>query len=168
MMENEGHTSCPGCQAVGRKVDGATPAALLRPDAQARLTGGAYRFCRTESCDVVYFDEARELTFGTADLEVAVFQKSSKPARLVCYCFDHTVESIRDEVTERGVSDVPEAIGKKCRAGLDDCAHNNPQGSCCLGNVRRVVKEALERVGAVAEPHRGSRGCCSSSEESQS
>ncbi len=33
-------------------------------------------------------------------------------------------------------------IKTKCAQGLDDCAHNNPQGSCCLGNVQRVIREA--------------------------
>jgi len=162
-----GTASCPGCAAPGRRVDDSTLGALLRPDAKARLTGGGYRFCRTESCDVVYFAEEQGLTFGTADLEVTVFQKSTDPERPVCYCFEHTVQSIHDEVGARGTSAVPEDIGKKCRAGLDDCEHNNPQGSCCLGNVRRVVKEALQGRGDVAEAQGPPRGCCSGSEESQ-
>ncbi|MBO6940568.1 MAG: (2Fe-2S)-binding protein [Deltaproteobacteria bacterium] len=166
-MKNGTPASCPGCAATGRRVDDSTPGALLRPNAKARLTGGGYRFCRTESCDVVYFDEGQELTFGTADLEVTVFQKSSDPERPVCYCFEHTVQSIYDEVGARGASDVPEDIGEKCRAGLDDCEHNNPQGSCCLGNVRRVVKEALRARGDVGKVHGASRGCCSGSGESQ-
>jgi len=144
-----------------------TLGALLLPDAKERRAEGPYRFCRTGSCEVVYFDEAHDVTFETVDLRVPVFQKSADPLRPVCYCFDHTVRSIQDEVAARGASDVPETIGKKCKAGLDDCEHNNPQGSCCLGNVRRVVKDAVEAAGGVQEPRAEAHDCCSSSEESK-
>lgn len=126
---------------------------------------GEYRFCRNESCDVVYFDEAHDVTFDVTELRVPVFQKSADPNRPVCYCFDHTVQSIRDEVAASGGSEVPDSIGKKCKAGLDDCEHNNPQGSCCLGNVRRVVKDAVEARGGVTGSHETMHDCCSSSEE---
>ncbi len=159
-MTETRHIDCPRCGAKGRVVDRATPAALLRSDAKARLVDGPLRFCRSAACDVVYFDEARVVTFAVSTLTVPVFQKSTDPQRPVCYCFDHSVRSIEDEVAAKGTSEVPESIAKKCKAGLDDCEHNNPQGSCCLGNVRQVVKAAVEARGGVELPQAAAPGGC--------
>ncbi|MCZ6807985.1 MAG: hypothetical protein O7F08_13590, partial [Deltaproteobacteria bacterium] len=67
----------------------------------------------------------------------------------VCYCFEHNVNDIEDEVRRTGVSAVPDAIGQKCEAGLDHCEEMNPQGSCCLGNVRQVWSAAGALTSAV-------------------
>jgi hypothetical protein len=145
-------------------VDAATPAALLRTEAKARLSTRPLRFCRTADCEVVYFDDQGG-TFEAADLTVPVFQKSTDPARPVCYCFEHTVASIEEEVAARGASDVPKRIGEKCKTGLDDCEHTNPQGSCCLGNVHQVVKAAMRAHGA-GLPQVPPSGCCADGAES--
>lgn len=131
---------CPRCNAPGRKVRPTTPRSLLKPEAIARLdAAGDLRFCRTRDCDVVYFGAAGTIPFDTGDLRVAVFQKSTDPNRLVCYCFEQSVAGIQDEVQRTGQSGAAERITARCRAGLDRCDETNPQGSCCLGNVRAVV-----------------------------
>jgi hypothetical protein len=116
---------------------------LLTEDARARLGDAKrYRFCKTATCDVAYFGEREQVTFYRADVRVPIFQKSTEPSRLVCYCFEHQVSDIEDEVRRTGASSIPDAIGQKCKAGLDRCEEMNPQGSCCLGNVRQVMKQA--------------------------
>jgi len=153
--------SCPGCGHAGRKVGTVTTDSVLVDAARKRAAGRALLFCRTNDCDVIYFDEQREETFGAGELRVTVFQKSASPERLVCYCFDHSVRSIHDEVRETGTSAVPESIGKKCKEGLDACETNNPQGSCCLGNVRQVVKAAaLAEGGEVPVEEAAPASCC--------
>jgi hypothetical protein len=43
---------------------------------------------------------------------------------------------------------------EKCRQGLDRCEAANPQGACCLGNVREVVSAAASApLPAPAEAH---------------
>jgi hypothetical protein len=136
-------TACPECGATGRKVGLVTPQALLTEDARARLGDAErYRFCKTATCDVAYFGEREHRTFHRADVRVPIFQKSTEPSRLVCYCFEHKVNDIEDDVGRTGASFIPDAIGQKCKAGLDRCEEMNPQGSCCLGNVRQVMKQA--------------------------
>ncbi len=142
---------CPRCHAPGRKVPPETPRALLRPAARARLGAATVRFCRTPSCDVVYFEPGAGTVFTTADVRVPVYQKSDDPARPVCYCFGHTVGAIEAEVAATGASRVPDEITAACRAGRDDCPHENPQGACCLGNVRQVVRAAQRARGAPVE-----------------
>ncbi|MBI5608306.1 MAG: cation transporter [Deltaproteobacteria bacterium] len=119
------------------------------------------RFCPRATCDVVYFDKGG-LRFGTADLQVPVFQKSVDPDRLVCYCFKHKLSDIADEVRRTGASTVPEHVVAQCKLGLDRCGEQNPQGSCCLANVRDVVKAAMGNVagpgGEATPPER--HDCC--------
>lgn len=138
--------TCPGCGEKGRKVPDVTPRSLLHDEATVRLNGAIdVRFCKRGDCDVVYFGEGG-LRFGTADVRVPVFQKSRAPDRFACYCFEHTVADLAGEVRRTGSSQAPDLIAANCKQGLDRCEEMNPQGACCLGNVRQVVKEAAAGV----------------------
>jgi hypothetical protein len=142
--------ACPSCGAQGRPVQPITPRSLLREAALARLDPEeAIFFCRSATCEVVYFS-AGGTRFDTGEVRVTVFQKSEDPERLVCYCFEHSVAAIEAEVRRSGTSTVPDTIAEKCRQGLDRCEEKNPQGTCCLGNVRAVIQAAAARAGAPA------------------
>ena len=164
-------TECPDCGAVGRKVGRITLEALLTEDARTRLGDAeSFQFCKTRTCDVVYFGGGPR-TFHVVDLCVPIFQKSTEPSRLVCYCFEHHVGEIEDEVQRTGMSSVPDTIGRKCKAGLDRCEERNPQGSCCLGNVRQVMKQAQASLGVDAVAPAGSEStalpdCCAAPDSS--
>lgn len=142
---SETQATCPSCGDKGRKVPRITPLSLLKEVSLARLEqasgAGDLRFCARRDCDVVYFG-AFEPPFGKAELRVPVLQKSDDPERYACYCFSHTVASIIDEVRRTGTSQIPDLIADKCRRGLDRCEATNPQGRCCLGNIRAIVKDA--------------------------
>lgn len=125
---------CPACGQRGRRVSARTLEAMLDDAPAAPMW-----FCRTASCAVVYFGAAA--TVGVEAVRVPVFQKSADPDRLVCYCFGHTVRAVRDDTDPDGGSAIAEAITRRCRAGEDDCARTNPQGACCLGNVRQVARQ---------------------------
>lgn len=154
---------CPNCGIQGHRIDSVTSTAMLGGAARAPLATIPLRFCASERCDVVYYGDGNPALVRTGDLAVQVFQKCTDPSRLVCYCFDHTVESLEREVATTGVSEVPELIARKCKAGLDDCKRNNPQGRCCLVNVRNVVRAAQALRGSVPERDAAaSSGCCSS------
>ena len=134
-----------------------TLSSLLTEEAKAGLpSADRFLFCRTGGCGVSYFGAG---TFHTTDVRVPIFQKSSDPARPVCYCFDHSVESIEREVQQTGTSTAPASIREKCKRGLDECEKNNPQGSCCLGNVARVVKGA-QAEGAPPDSACEEHSCC--------
>lgn len=68
-------------------------------------------------------------------------------SQTVCYCFGHTVGSIRDEVHRAGRSTVVADITAKIKAGACDCERLNPSGRCCLGEVIAVVKDAVAAAG---------------------
>lgn len=150
---------CPSCSERGRGVSLRTVSSLLTEQAKARLADAErFLFCRTQDCDVSYFGDE---TFLISDVRVPVFQKSTDPARPVCYCFNHSAAAIEADVKLAGKSIISASIRENCKKGLDDCERNNPQGSCCLGNVTRIVKRILdtdsscEEVSCCADTHQG-------------
>lgn len=135
--------SCPQCGQPSRPVSEVTVQSLLMDEAKDKLKlTSAFRFCATTQCAVVYFQPASGAHVVRSDLRVAVFQKSADAKRLVCYCFGHTVEAIQSEVRASGFSRILEDIKRQCAQGLDRCERTNPQGSCCLGNVQRVIRDS--------------------------
>jgi hypothetical protein len=110
-----------------------TVAALAR-EGEA-VGGGSWRFCATPECEVVWFDEASERRVGRGGVRVPVFPKEAGPERLVCYCFGFRVADVL--AAEAGV--VARDIAGRCRRGEHRCGQTNPQGACCLGNVRALV-----------------------------
>lgn len=136
---------CPSCGEKGRAVSALTVTSQLTENAKARLGASAegFSFCRTGDCEVGYFGFQ---TFPTRDVSALIFQKSNDPARLVCYCFNHSVGAIEEEIQKTENSTVLASIRESCKKGLDECEKNNPQGSCCLGNVAGVVKAAKAEV----------------------
>lgn len=98
-------------------------------------------FCATPSCAVVYF-RADGDHLDRPDLVVPVFQKETDGRRPVCYCFGHSVADILDAQRDDGSNRLVEEITSACRRGLDRCEETNPQGRCCLGNVRGLLRIA--------------------------
>jgi len=133
-------TDCPACGERGKAVDIQTVKAMLALSLEV-LHPADYRFCRTEECPVVYFSTDGLRVFREEDLRERVHQKHpDDEAVFVCYCFRHTPGSIRAELDTQGISTVVERISAGVQAGQCACEIRNPQGSCCLGNVRAVVK----------------------------
>ncbi|QOJ02244.1 MAG: cation transporter [Planctomycetia bacterium] len=123
---------------------------------RARRTDG-FRFCSTPSCDVAYFQPDTGERFLRSDVRVRIGQKETGSPRPVCYCFGHTIEEVESEVAHTGTSRIPDEITEKCRQGLDRCEETNPQGACCLSNVRQALKNAQAKYGATTPQGRKSR-----------
>ena len=146
MSERSIH-GCPSCGAPGREVPDATVQAML-PDESGRGTPTGYRFCDSASCEVVYFRAGRGDSYRVGNIRVSVFQKSDDPSRPVCYCFDHTVADVVSELRRMGRNTVLDEVVAKCREGLDRCELENPQGTCCIGNIRKVEAAAVKTTGS--------------------
>lgn len=137
------HVRCPSCGAKGRAVSATTVSAMLYSEASSRLPSKTgFWFCPSPECKVVYYKPGSNELVRVNEVRIEVFQKSSNPDRLVCYCFVHTVRTIQSEVRKTGSSRILEDIKSKCAQGLNACEHTNPQGSCCVGNVQRLVHQA--------------------------
>jgi len=140
-----GPAKCPKCEALGRPVGRITLGALLKPERRSQIPKQEkFSFCRTPNCDVVYFRQG-EVLFRKKDLSVRVgLKEPSDPTVPVCYCFDWTPEKIRAEIEETGRSTALEQVKELMKADKCFCEVTNPQGSCCLGNISKSVKEATQ------------------------
>lgn len=128
---------CPTNHQPGQRVDTLTLKALLaRP--LTELTAAEYRFCRAPDCPTVYYSADGAQCFTEADLRERVFQKHlAETDTPVCYCFGYTVGDV-DAHPNAIIKDIQAGI----RAGQCACDIRNPQGECCLGNVRALARHA--------------------------
>ncbi|MBI4870054.1 MAG: hypothetical protein HY814_00625 [Candidatus Riflebacteria bacterium] len=141
--EAAGARRCPDCGAQGHRVDAETVRALTVERVLAAMPQGELGICLSPSCDTVYFSQQLDSPWVARreDVTVRVFRKEQAPGRLVCYCFGHTVASIREEVLRTRNSGIEEELRRMVADRRCSCKTTNPQGTCCLGDVRRVVEE---------------------------
>lgn len=135
--------ACPVCGQRGKRVQGQTVKAMLSVTLR-EIQNTEYLFCRTKDCPVVYFSADGGQTFTTEQVRERVYQKEPGADDVfVCYCFRHTVGDLT-----RASADTREAIVDDIDSGIqaDQCACDlrNPQGSCCLGNVKALIKQLQE------------------------
>jgi len=131
---------CPSCKSKSRNIKVITLKSLLKPSALETLNGQiTHYFCSSKDCDVVYFD-INNKKYHVTEIKVAVYQKEDSSTTPICYCFDWTKEKIEkyinQELTPKPIEHIRENV-KEYRCG---CEVNNPQGSCCLGNVTKYIK----------------------------
>lgn len=131
---------CPQCWNKGRNVSRVTLESLLRPQRRADIADGPYHVCLTKDCETVYFG-ADAATFDKSDLIVRFGLKETEPPRPVCYCFDHGIEGIHDEIRRTGRSTVLDRIKAAMKGPGCRCEHTNPLGGCCLKSVQEAVEQ---------------------------
>lgn len=149
--------TCPACGSPGRKVPGQTVKALLTVSLRNVLEG-EYRFCPNASCEVVYFSANGECLFTRGQIRERVFQKEPQAENvLVCYCFRFTRGEVSTAPPDEQARIVAE-INAGVQAGQCACDLRNPQGSCCLGNVRELIRRTRQAQGegAGSAPRPGS------------
>ncbi len=139
--------SCSACGQKGKPVHAETVKALLSVSLRA-VRDAEYLFCRTRSCPIVYFTPDRSQTFTAEDMGERVYQKEpGTDSVFVCYCFRHTVGDVRAASPERRAA-ILDDINEGIQAGQCACDVRNPQGSCCLGNLRGLVKRSKKIAAA--------------------
>ena len=133
------------CGNNGRPVNEITLRNLVKSqklEAIKNLDG--FHFCETPTCKVVYFNNEQQIYLQKKDVKVRVGIKETEDPIQVCYCFGWTREKIFDQIKQQGYSTAAQEIGAKVKAGECNCERNNPSGSCCLGEVNKVIKEGTE------------------------
>lgn len=138
---------CPHDGTKGKAIQLITLKSLLKSEALENLEPEqSYSFCSSSQCPVVYFSNHGH-AFTNDDLKVPVFQKDTNSEVPICYCFNWTRQRIQTEIEQQGESQAVASITAHVKAGRCGCEVNNPQGACCLGNVRRVLENLkLEQI----------------------
>lgn len=135
-------TGCPGCGVSPQHwVKAVTLRALLKGPEQGLVTKAEYRLCTNQACAVVYFDPEDGVAFTKDQVSVRVGFKESDAPRPLCYCFDHSWESLQKEWLVTGQSTVVASIRESIRSGRCRCEETNPLGRCCLAEVARAVEQ---------------------------
>lgn len=132
---------CPNCGLAGRPVAALTLKHMVRPEFLEVVNKEGFLFCRTAGCPLVYFHPDGE-TLGKSDVRVRL--KETDDPVPVCYCFGFTERMLLDEIRATGDTTIPQRIAAEMKAGHCACETRNPQGSCCLGNVKAAAKMAHE------------------------
>jgi copper chaperone CopZ len=130
---------CPSSGTKGKQVSRETLYALVRDEFQGQIADDAdYYFCDAKGCDVVYFTtDGRGIRKPQLKVEVGV--KETAGERPLCYCFGHSIATIKGELLAKGRSDALEDIRQKMEGPGCACEVTNPSGACCLGMVGRVI-----------------------------
>jgi hypothetical protein len=130
---------CTVCGEKGKPVQGQTVKALLSVSLR-QVQKVEYLFCYTPSCPVVYFTPNGKQSFTIQQVRERVYQKEAESDDVfVCYCFRHTVGEIRLASAEERMA-LLDDINTGIQADQCACDLRNPQGSCCLGNVRALIR----------------------------
>ncbi len=133
---------CPLCGKPGKPVDLLTVKTMLAVPL-TEILATRYRFCGTRNCPTVYYGLDADHRIDEGALRERVHQKHPQDGDVfVCYCFRHTPATLRAELAATGRSTVLAAVTAGIKAGRCACEVRNPQGSCCLGNVRAAVERA--------------------------
>ncbi len=146
---NKTHTRwqpvCPQSGQKGKPVQLITLKSLLIPHALEQLSvGNHFAFCPDPVCPIVYFSEEGQ-SFDVTDLKAPVFQKETHESVPVCYCFGWSRQRIQEELQGSQTGErILNEITAHIRAKRCGCEVNNPQGSCCLGNVRQVISKIIQ------------------------
>lgn len=132
--------TCPECGKTGKPVQGQTVKAMLSVSLHS-FQDTKYQFCRTQTCRVVYFSTDGKQTFTVEQVRERVYQKEPEAEDVfICYCFRHTAGDLRTASPEERIAIVDD-INTGINAAQCACDLRNPQGSCCLGNVRAMIKQ---------------------------
>jgi hypothetical protein len=105
------------------------------------VRGLQYFFCPTRECRVVYFSDDGQQQFMTNDIRERVYQKAPDDAVVpVCYCFNYRAGKLR-AASSTEYDQIVADINAGIQADQCACDLRNPQGSCCLGNVRTFGRQ---------------------------
>ena len=143
---------CPRCGVVSQhKVGAITLRALLADSEEDFVNRDDYLLCTTPECPVVYFDSESGAVYTKDQITVRVGFKETDSPRTLCYCFDHTWETMQKEWLAIGQCTTAASIRESIRSEGCRCEETNPKGICCLGDITEALHQ-IQAQGAERHP----------------
>ncbi len=147
----DGRRACRDCGRSSRAVTRKTMLLMLKPEHFDSVGEGEYRFCHNPECEIVYFTEGAGAVFTKDTLRVRVGLKEKEDPIPLCYCFGFDEADARAEIARTGRSAIPQRISAFIRQGMCACPTRNPSGTCCLGDVNKVIARLMRNGAANVE-----------------
>lgn len=147
-VKEKGAPICRECGNTGKPVMDITLRSIVKEPVLETIDSlDGFNYCGTPTCEVVYFNNERQVYLHKEDVKVRVGIKETESPIPVCYCFGWTQEKIYDQIMQQGHSTAVREISAKVKAGECACEIKNPSGRCCLGEVNKAVKRGLKLYG---------------------
>lgn len=122
---------CPECQGEYKLVLLDTLLHQLASPHNQSIKEQSFYFCSSPECNIVYFGSAGDC-YNVEQVRSPVGQKQTVASRLICYCFDISVQAASDDLNKNGASKIKEFVKAQTQAKRCACEIRNPSGKCCL------------------------------------
>src|SRR6266853_5871421 len=93
----ETKANCPRCDQPGQPVALQTLKHQVKPEHLETVETGSFNFCRTATCEVVYFNDGSTV-LTKADVRQRIGLKETEDPVPLCYCFGFTGAMVREEL----------------------------------------------------------------------
>lgn len=145
-VNNSNLLDCPRCNEKGNSVQLTTVKSLLLSKFNNLISENKpYYFCYSTKCDVVYFNDEKEI-ITKFNLKERATQKFKDLDVKTCFCFNVTKGDIIDELKATGDCKIINLIKTKMKDPGCFCEISNPQGTCCLANNIDYINEQQQKL----------------------
>ena len=131
---------CSGCGNTGQSIKTRTIKHWLITELVPTIPEVPFYFCKTRGCPVVYFSGDGSIRYTKDQLRGIIGDKETTPPIPACYCFGVTEEMISGQIQKTGKSSYSTWIAKEVKEGNCACDVRNPEGNCCLAEIRKAEK----------------------------
>lgn len=137
-------TLCPICNGNTQQVKYITVKHFVKDDIINDLYEGNYHVCLNKDCDVVYFNENKNIILKRQHIKIPIWYKKDANPKYICYCNKVTEEQIINAVIVDGAEDIKDIIRLTGAMKNGKCETNNPVGKCCSPVIKETIDKALK------------------------
>ena len=137
-------TLCPICNGNTQQVKYITVKHFVKDDIINDLYEGDYHICLNKDCDVVYFNENKNIILKRQHIKMPIWYKKDANPKYICYCNKVTEDQIINAVLVDGAEDIKDIIRLTGAMKNGKCETNNPIGKCCSSIIKETIDKALK------------------------
>lgn len=140
-------TLCPICNGNTQQVKYITVKHFVKENIINELYEGDYHICLNKDCDVVYFNENKNIILKRQHIKIPIWYKKDANPKYICYCNKVTEERVINAVIVDGAEDIKDIIRLTGAMKNGKCETNNPVGKCCSPIIKETIDKALKIKG---------------------
>jgi len=132
------------CNGNTQQVKYITVKHFVKDDIINDLYEGDYHICLNKDCDVVYFNENKNIILKRQHIKMPIWYKKDANPKYICYCNKVTEDQIISAVLVDGAEDIKDIIRLTGAMKNGKCETNNPVGKCCSPIIKETIDKALK------------------------